>query len=981
MFSITTRRALLASAAVLSLTLAGQASAQAQKPAAALAYDLERQDLGKALTAVAQASGREVIVPSDLVAGKGAPALKGRFTPDQAFERLLANSGLILVPVGDKLVLRRALSTAQGEPQAGDPEVLSELVVTGTRIRGAAPAGAHVITIGREDIEASGYATTQEILQAVPQNFGGGPNDATSGMSIRNGAGKNIGLGSSINLRGLGANSTLVLVNGVRPPLGGISGTFADLSLIPSTALERIEVLPDGASALYGSDAVGGVVNLIFRDRFDGAEAKVRYGSADGDFSEVQASAIVGKAWSRVRASLAYEYFRRGSLAAADRDYATSDLRAFGGPDMRFNYAAPGTIVAGGRNFAIPSGQNGVGLTPSRLKADQINRSDGWANADLLPRQTTHSVYGSGAIDLSATLSLYAQGMFAQREFSRRTIPDQRVVTVPVTNPFYVDPIGTRQPVRVQYDFSSDLGAEFTNGRTRAANVMAGADQKLGDWSVNLQGGAGRQSELARANNRVSTYRLNLALADTNPASAYNVFGDARSTPTATINAIRGASETLGRYDVRFATLKGDGPIFSLPGGADRQLHGADYRWERYHLETRSNLSAAPSVTPVAYPKPREIVAAYGELAVPLVGPENGRLGLRGLDLSIATRFEHYSDFGDTTNPKVGLTWRPVGSLKLLATYGTSFRAPTFEDQLQGPDYVLYQPVTLSDPAAAGGSSNAIALLGNVPDLGPERATTWTLGAELQPVALPGLRLSVGYFNTAYKDRVASINGDIFNTLLNRTLYGGVITASPSASAVDGYYASPYFYNPSALDAGSIRYIIDARVKNISRVEQDGIDFDATYRGGLGGSVYEAGLSGTYILSMTRGVTAGAPMASILDTVGNPSALRLRGRLSWRRGPVEVGAFVNFVDGYTNQTVNPAEHVRSWTTMDLQVGYRFDAASGPLKQLRVSLAASNLFDQDPPYAVLRTPTSAVGFDADKASPVGRLISVTVTKGW
>ena len=358
MFSITTRRALLASAAVLSLTLAGQASAQAQKPAAALAYDLERQDLGKALTAVAQASGREVIVPSDLVAGKGAPALKGRFTPDQAFERLLANSGLILVPVGDKLVLRRALSTAQGEPQAGDPEVLSELVVTGTRIRGAAPAGAHVITIGREDIEASGYATTQEILQAVPQNFGGGPNDATSGMSIRNGAGKNIGLGSSINLRGLGANSTLVLVNGVRPPLGGISGTFADLSLLPSTALERIEVLPDGASALYGSDAVGGVVNLIFRDRFDGAEAKVRYGSADGDFSEVQASAIVGKAWSRVRASLAYEYFRRGSLAAADRDYATSDLRAFGGPDMRFNYAAPGTIVAGGRNFAIPSGQS-----------------------------------------------------------------------------------------------------------------------------------------------------------------------------------------------------------------------------------------------------------------------------------------------------------------------------------------------------------------------------------------------------------------------------------------------------------------------------------------------------------------------------------------------------------------------------------------------------------------------------------------------
>ncbi|WP_343699618.1 TonB-dependent receptor [Caulobacter sp.] len=980
MFSISTRRGLLASAAVLTLTLAGQALAQTRD--AVQTYDIKAQDLGRALAAVAQISGREVIAPSDLVAGRTAPALRGRYGADQAFERLLANSALVLVPVGDKLIVRRALSTAQGEPQAGDPEVLSELVVTGTRIRGAAPVGANLISITREDIVASGYATTQQIVQALPQNYGGGPNDTTFGQSIRNGAGLNSGRGASVNLRGLGSTSTLVLIDGSRPAMGGASGVFADLSLVPSSAVERVEVLADGASALYGSDAVAGVVNLRMRQRFSGGETSVRYGSANGDLSEVSASQIFGKQWNAGRLVLAYEYYQRDALKAADRSYATEDLRSFGDLDYRNNFGAPGTIVAGGRNFAIPGGQTGAGLTVGQLRADQVNRGNSWLNADLSPRQRRHSIYASAAWDPNSSLNIFGALLAARRDFSQATAPDLSTATVPTTNPFYLDPIGTRQPVRVQYNFESDLGHRQASGRVSAIDLQLGATQHFGPWSATISSGFGEQVETTRIDNQLNTFRLSQALADINPSTTYNVFGAARTTSQATIDKVRGYTASRGLYDVWTVSGKADGPLFRLPAGDVRLAIGGEIRDERYKQTTLSDIrGAAPSITGNAYPGGRRISAGYAELLIPVIGEGSGIPSLQSLDVSLAGRVEDYSDFGTTANPKVGIDWKISSDLSFKGSFGTSFRAPSFRDEIQGPNYVAYQPVAVPDPLSPTGSTIVLGLLGNPPKLDPERARTYTAGLTWRPKAVEGLKLGATYFRVAYRDRISDPNANFFNLLNNAATYASLINRSPSAAEIARYYADPLLLNPSNIPASDIKVILDARVSNLAKVVIDGLDLDFSYVRPFAGGALRTLLTGSEIFGLRQAATASAPMSDVVGTVGNPAKRRLRGQAGWSGERWDGTIAVNYVSGYSNQTITPAAHVSAWTTADAQVGYRLAGGQGLLSGVRVSLSVSNIFDRDPPFIVLKTVNSTIGYDADNASPVGRLVAVQVVKSW
>jgi hypothetical protein len=241
------------------------------------AYDMPSQALGAALRQVTVVSGRPVVAATDLVAGRQAPALKGRFSAEDAVAELLHGSGLRAVPVAGALVVERDPAPA-GSADAGAPD---DILVTGSRIRGHGPVGSPVITIDRAAIDQNGFATTQQIAQSIPQNFAGGANEGT-GNAITGLGNGNGSFGSGVNLRGLGQTSTLVLLNGDRPPLGGATGTFSDLSMIPASAIERVEIVPDGASAIYGSDAVAGVVNIIPRLDFTGAETSFRIGTAVG---------------------------------------------------------------------------------------------------------------------------------------------------------------------------------------------------------------------------------------------------------------------------------------------------------------------------------------------------------------------------------------------------------------------------------------------------------------------------------------------------------------------------------------------------------------------------------------------------------------------------------------------------------------------------------------------------------------------------
>ncbi|MBJ7437805.1 MAG: TonB-dependent receptor [Sphingopyxis sp.] len=939
---------------------------------------LPEQSLGASLRMVGAQFGRNVSMSSDLVAGRSAPAVDGRYSFEEAVAQLLRGSGLTAVPAGRGLAIRpaRVAAASDGEPVADE-----DIVVTGSRIRGAPPAGARVVTIDRNDIEQSGYATTQQIVQALPQNFGGGLNEGTIGFTIRNNSNANLGYGSSVNLRGLGATSTLTLIDGNRVALGGVSGMFVDLSLIPASAIDRVEILADGASAIYGSDAVAGVVNIRLRNDFEGAETRARFGSAKG-FDEWQLGQIAGLGWSSGHLTLGYEYYQRGNLAASDRAYITEDLRPFGGPDYRKSFANPGTIIAAdGSVYGIPRGQDGTQLTPGQLLAGQPNLADGRANSDILPRQKRHAAFASLTQSLAPWLRFTAQGFYAARHSDVRTTPDNYgYVVVPAANPFYVDPIGTGEPIAVNYDFAKDLGPQVRRAFVRTWSGNAGLEATIGRWRAELRGSYGVQRERDRSINIPNYYHLAQALADPDPASAYNPFGDGSFTPRATIEGVRGFYENNGTSRVRSGALKLDGPLFALPGGPARLAIGGEIRSERY---SSNSIAFDFSPEPVdggsaGFPISRRVTAGYAELSLPLIGSEQSVPFVEALDLSLAGRIERYSDFGTTTNPKIGATWKIGGGFALRGSWGKSFRAPSFADIRTGRGTSAYIPLPVPDPASPTGTTNVLALIGSNPDVGPEKADTWTLGAVFVPPKLPGLRLDVGYFDINYKNRIANLGTDYMSFLGNRALYQSLITDDPSPALLDLYYRDENFRNPFGIAAGTIGAIVDGRTLNLSSVHMRGLDFDLGYGFTEGKTSIAAGVSGAWIFHARQRITPTAPVADVVSTTGNPVDLRVRGRLTLSNGPWNAAAFVNYVNDYRNTVIVPAEPVSSWTTVDLQLGYDLGHF---LPGTRLSLSISNLFDRKPPYVENANIFSASGFDPDNASAVGRLVALQLVKTW
>ncbi|ODU35105.1 TonB-dependent receptor [Sphingopyxis sp. SCN 67-31] len=971
--------AVLASGVSATALYAPSACAQASQQS----YDIEAQRLSDALRKYSDISGREVVAASSLLEGRRSTRVRGRLSADAALSRLLTGTGLTIELVEGAWVLRSGNVAA--EPTGSTDEAREAIVVTGSRIRGAGPVGSPVVSIDRDAIEKSGLSTVQQILQSLPQNFGGGSNETTTGATTRNGTGNDATLGSSINLRGLGTSSTLVLIDGSRPALGGVGGLFTDISLIPMSAVERLEVLTDGASAIYGADAVAGVVNVRLRNRFEGAETMLRAGTADGDMTEVQFSQLLGKAWSGGRIVLAYQFSERGSLAAATRDFAREDLRPFGGPDYRSLYGVPGTIrAANNQIFGIPAGQDGRNLTAAQLLPGVQNRRDQRAPSDILPRQRVHSLYASGELDLTDTLTFRASALAAERRYRKVNNSNfLRTVRVPITNPFYVDPIGTNQPVTVLYSFVNDLGPQINSGQVRAISLSSSLEQEIGPWRVSLGGAYGAQKGKAYTDNVFNSARLAAALADTNRATAFNVFGDGSANNPATIAAIRGHYNTIDDFRTWSAALRADGPLFALPAGDVRLAAGAEYRREAYDYFVDNDLSTLTSnAAPYpGLPGPRKVKSVYAELLVPIFGADNAIPGFRKLDLTLAGRIEDYNQFGRTENPKAGIRWEPIDGIALRASYGTSFRAPLFDEQL-GENLSLFTTTTVANPASSTGTSNVLALFGYAPNIRPEKATTWTAGFDIAPTSIPGLKASLTYYDVDYRDRIGTVTEDYLRFLTRRDLFGGVVTDNPPLDLVQFYFNKPTFNNLINITPNQVVAILDGRTRNLARERQRGIDFDLGFTPEFVGGVLDLGIGGTHIFSIKRQLTPGATSSDFVGLFASPVEWRLRGRMGWSKGGFSANAFANFIDGYINQVVTPIEHVSSWTTIDLSVSQRIGGAGGEDgRGLQLGLSIQNLFDRDPPYVNNRSNTSALGYDPEKANPLGRMISVQALIRW
>lgn len=880
------------------------------------------------------------------------------------------------------LVSTVSISSHAQERAAAAPAV-EEVVVTGTSIRGIASAGSPSIALNHEAFVETGLATSSDLARALPQVINLGADESRLG-GAQDGAANTTRV-SSINLRGVGNEATLLLINGRRLAPAGVIKSLYDPNVIPAAAVERMEVVVDGASAIYGSDAVAGVVNIITRRDFSGAETFLRYGSADGT-DQIVASQNFGLTWDGGSLFAAFEHYERDRLPASERAFASSDRRARGGSDARSRLASPGNIVSGTTRYPLPPG-DGVGLTPADLTAGAPNLyNDTWAG-DLLPKQERNTFFVDARHQFGRWDAWY-QGWFSDRDFEERVAPASGQLRVPNTNPWFVAPaeLGSPATVNVEYRFvAEDANPELVGDEKAYQNAVGFGVDLSADWRLEGYANFSKSNGFQRRGAITNGAALNAALASSDPATAFNPFGDGSFNVTnnpALVDVIIANRDTDATSETQDFSLKADGPLFDVPAGSVRLAVGVEHHENSFEQTlTATNVLASGAPTLKNVKNERDNLSAFAELYVPIVGSEQNISGVHSLALSLAGRYEDYSDFGETTNPKIGLTWQPIESLALRGTYGTSFRAPSLVDTSEQIHNIFIQ--NLTDPTAAGGVTRGIFHNGGRASLQAEEATTWSAGLDWTPRgALDGFTASLTYYDIDYTDRIDVVP----NTALTQPgVYSPYIIRRPPASdaaATDAFNAlvADFFANPDlqspAEPVTNINAIIDGRRANLGSMQQTGLDVNLAYAFTTSASEWRVGLTVAKILDLTRSTAPGLPFVDVLDRFGNPVDLRARAALNWRMGGISANLYYNYTDGYRNTAITPNVEVDSYHTVDLALIYDFEG-SGMLDGLSVALSGQDITDEEPPVVL----NGVVSWDNQVVSPLGRFISASVTKRW
>jgi iron complex outermembrane receptor protein len=841
--------------------------------------------------------------------------------------------------------------------------VLETIVVTGSSIRGVKVTGSDVITLDRSAIEASGVTTTSDLLAQIPQN--NDFNTLPAGSST-------FGAVTDVpNLRniGLGGTSTLTILNGRRMVGAGILQTIAEPSVIPPLALERVEVMADGASAIYGSDPIAGVINLITRRDYDGVEMTGRYGMADS-YEEWNAGLVAGTTWDRGSALIAYDFNYHGNLSGADRDFITSDHTVEGGADERSTSCPDANIGAGG--FEIIPGYffGDISFAAPGFAPNTQNQCDTTDWIDVYGKEERHSVFASARHELSDRIEGYVEGYYSQRQTDVRQAQEAFDFTMPITNPYFIDPTGTGQTaVRVSYRFNDEFGDSVVDeSRLWSSGVTAGAVVDLGrGWELDAYGnfGWGHTKVTEPGINQIAAYTA--ALFGFTPDTALDPFGG--QTNPAVIAAI-GDYENVAEADqsLRAFNVKADGTLAALPGGDMRLAVGA----KTHHESIDASIVNGPVGAPTYISEgdgDRTINSLFAELYIPVFGDDNARTGFRSLELSLMARYDHYSELGSTTNPKFGVSWEPFSGLSFRGSWSTSFHAPSLADADEQTvdariQVVSALPSILTPPGM--GELSALIIAGGNPDLKPEEASTWTLGMDIEPESIDGLNISLTYYNIDFTNGLALAldgTGRIYTIPALAQFY----SLNPSAEEVqswtdqlplDGVITSP------------VELIIDARRQNLQGQLREGLEFDVSYIAEISDGVLHLGATGDYLLKSSIQAAAGEDYISNRDS---QVRFRTRGKAIWSTDTFRVGAFINYTGSATYTAVDPVEKIEDYVTVDLNVGYTF-GEDGPLGGFELMLNLDNVFDTDPPY--LNGNNGYVN-----GNPLGRVFSVGLRKRW
>ncbi|MGZ5077932.1 MAG: TonB-dependent receptor plug domain-containing protein [Usitatibacter sp.] len=892
-----------------------------------------------------------------------------------------------------------AMTVASTAVYAQQAQKIEKIEVTGSNIKRIEGESALPVTvISRDEIQKSGVTTAADLIDKLSANSGGGYN-------VSQGVGDSGTPGlAAASLRGLGSTNTLILLNGRRLSnyaFNGTGGGTVDLSQIPLAAVERVEVLKDGASAIYGTDAIGGVINFILRKDYTGAEVTA-YGTktegGGGNTRRYTGSVGFGDInKQRFNVLATFDYEKDTPLKASQRPFGSTAIR----PDLGFSRTSgnswPANFVFGGVNMnatsvngCVPAfGSYRINASTGQPAPLQANcRQDFAAVLDIYPPSERKGFFTRGAFQFANDNEAFIEYhlvknkvTYASSETPVNDFTGEGPILYPAGGPYY--PTTVTLPNGTVVHPTGDLpiawrlkagGLRTDRADSDQSRIVAGLQGNVIGWDYNT---AFTRSESKVTDNYIDGWvrrtRLQAAIAtgliDVFSGQPLNAAGQALVDGAKILETVRDSKSKVTSWDGKISK-----ELMEMRAGPLALAVGAEHRKEELNDAPKEVLFSGDvlgggGALPVTTAD-RNVTAVFGELNVPI---------MKNLEAQFAVRYDKYSDFGNTTNPKVALRWTPTKELLFRSSYSTGFRAPTLSD-LFLPRFLgntadnHNDPIRCPNATPIGGFVNGglecnaqfQAQFGGNTALQPEKSRQWTIGAIFEPTA----QTSAGVdFWTIHRRNSIGALGDtsVFNVFavadpLNaqgrfvryaRNATGGCVGDLPGAAT------------PANVPC-AVNYVVEVQ-ENLGKYNVSGVDLTGTLRVPMGnaGQLTVRG-EGTYIYSYRYQQQKDS---EYLDNVGQFSSdngviprWKHYASINWRTGQFGATLAQNFTLGYLD--ASGARRVASYETWDVQGTW--DAWKG----LGVTLGVKNIFDRDPP-ASDQGQTFQVGYDPRYTDAHGR----------
>lgn len=882
---------------------------------------------------------------------------------------------------------------------ASAQQQLERVEITGSsikRIEGETALPVQILT--REDIQRTGATTAEQLLQTVSAF------SSSQGLVASSASGQNTAGISAVSLRGLGSRRTLVLVNGRRLAPYGIGFTndsvSVDVNSIPLAAVERVEVLKDGASAIYGSDAIGGVVNFILRRNFSGGEITAEYGdTTQGGASSKRVTATVGfgdLSKDRFNVMLVGSLQKESALFGRDRKFASNSVNLDEGNDLTSGNTFPANIAAVDGSFGSsnPTAATGCLLPYSFLDPlfpPTVCRFDPAPLVTLLPQTERASLFASARFALTNETEAFVEASFnrnkartviqpvplsdqfnipsnnvlaTQAPYNTFTALPSATIILSPSSPFYptahVQGLtgGATPDLFVRYRASVSGDRDFTD-IAESPRLAFGVRTAAAGWDLEAAALYSASKVRETPNDGYPLFSTILPLLN---SGTVNFFGPNNAGIDGQIRAADFVGEAFSvKSSLTGIGVKGARDVAVLPAGPVAVAVGVDARQEKYTSQPSAAIAAGDisgyGGNLAFVDRSRDVEGLFAEVNLPIVA---------GLEANAAVRFDRYQGVGNSTTPKLGLRWQPTKAVLVRGSIGKGYRAPSLAD-LYTPSTTAVTVFGLNDPARCDTTGDGIrdcatqfaTTNGGNANLKPEKSTNLTLGIVFQPTE--AVLIGFDAFKVTLKDTITpGIDPQvILQDAASLARFASLITRGPIDPAF------PTLPGPIVN--------IDQTNLQLGQTRLSGVDVDFRYRipaADLGR--FTLGLDGTYFIKFETqnpdgSFTPAVDRANGL-TGGVIPRLKTYQWINWSRGPWDATLALNWQKSYHDLISNfdgKPRKVGAYETVDFQTAY-----SG-IKNLRLTLGIKNLFDRDPPYS--NTISFQTGYDPQYSDPRGRFV--------